>query len=561
MVLVLLVSACGPSGHRAEMDTEFENGSSVSEIEVNKQSTRNLTKLGQVWGYIKYYHPAVAAGEFNMDAELFRVLPQVLEARTDEAANEAILDWTGRFGSVREVKEEGDSLSFFLAPDFSWITTENLGKRLSAYLQKLQNAQRPDSGYYVAYDPDGSVRFLHERPYPAMDAPDAGYRLLALYRFWNMAEYFNPNLLASAKSWDTVLSGDIRMFVRSKPSIAYCLNALTLASQVNNTQTKVLQVDSILRVYLGDRTLPFHFRVVNDTLVVVGYRDREKAEKTGFSIGQGVLSAGRMSVYDGIGERSSYVSASNKMVTLDEITPLLFQTKNTVSLVEYYENGDTIRLERELPTYPMAELTATPEESPGRCYNWLAGGVAYLNLGRVTAAELPGVLDTLSMAKGLVLDLRTEVPAGLLEPLCDFLYPESRPFAQEVKPLPGKPGWFVRGAVKRAGGKNPKAYAGRVVVLVNPFTKGEAEYLLMALQQVPGVKTVGFVTAGAQGALSSFPMPGGLTVQMATTTVCYPNGKSTQHPGILPETLVEITASALSGGVDEILEKAVSQIQ
>lgn len=53
-------------------------------------------------------------------------------------------------------------------------------------------------------------------------------------------------------------------------------------------------------------------------------------------------------------------------------------------------------------------------------------------------------------------------------------------------------------------------YSGKVVILVDEVTQSSAEYTAMALRTVPGAKVVGSTTAGADGNVSEFALPGGL---------------------------------------------------
>ena len=57
------------------------------------QQDENLYKLGKVWGYVKYHHPAVVAGEVDWDQALFDALPPVLDATSGEEANQALAQW------------------------------------------------------------------------------------------------------------------------------------------------------------------------------------------------------------------------------------------------------------------------------------------------------------------------------------------------------------------------------------------------------------------------------------------------------------------------------------
>ena len=57
------------------------------------QQEENLYKLGKVWGYVKYHHPAVVSGEVDWDQALFDALPPVLDATSGEEANQALAQW------------------------------------------------------------------------------------------------------------------------------------------------------------------------------------------------------------------------------------------------------------------------------------------------------------------------------------------------------------------------------------------------------------------------------------------------------------------------------------
>lgn len=60
----------------------------------------NLVLLGKVWGFAKYHHPVVTAGQVNWDYELFHVLPKVLAAPDRGAATAAISEWLAKLDPI-----------------------------------------------------------------------------------------------------------------------------------------------------------------------------------------------------------------------------------------------------------------------------------------------------------------------------------------------------------------------------------------------------------------------------------------------------------------------------
>jgi hypothetical protein len=45
----------------------------------------------------------------------------------------------------------------------------------------------------------------NENPYPGMKFDDTGYRLLGLFRYWNIIEYYYPYKDVIGEDWDQVL--------------------------------------------------------------------------------------------------------------------------------------------------------------------------------------------------------------------------------------------------------------------------------------------------------------------------------------------------------------------
>ncbi|MGC3977421.1 MAG: hypothetical protein QM751_03845 [Paludibacteraceae bacterium] len=65
----------------AQKDKEFDNGSNIHFPVIDKIWLSNLELLGRIWGFIKYHHPEIAKGNYNWDYELFRILPDYLNAK------------------------------------------------------------------------------------------------------------------------------------------------------------------------------------------------------------------------------------------------------------------------------------------------------------------------------------------------------------------------------------------------------------------------------------------------------------------------------------------------
>jgi C-terminal processing protease CtpA/Prc len=103
-------------------------------------------------------------------------------------------------------------------------------------------------------------------------------------------------------------------------------------------------------------------------------------------------------------------------------------------------------------------------------------------------------------------------------------------------------------------------YAGKIVILVDEVSQSQAEYTTMALRTAPGAVVVGSMTAGADGNVSNFALPGGLRTMISGIGVFYPDGKPTQRVGIVSDVEAKPTLEGIREGRDEVLEIGIRQI-
>lgn len=101
IVLVIILLAL-VNGTKRSLDKEFDSGSNIKIENLDTNQIENLKKLCKVWGVIKYYHPDVVSGKINWDYELFRVMPEIVDAKNSEEANKILYQWIDKLGDVEE---------------------------------------------------------------------------------------------------------------------------------------------------------------------------------------------------------------------------------------------------------------------------------------------------------------------------------------------------------------------------------------------------------------------------------------------------------------------------
>ena len=87
-----------------------------------------------------------------------------------------------------------------------------------------------------------------------------------------------------------------------------------------------------------------------------------------------------------------------------------------------------------------------------------------------------------------------------------------------------------------------------------------AEYVAMAFKTKPNTIFIGSTTAGADGDVSIFVLPGDVKIMITGTGIYYPDGSETQQLGILPDFVVKPTINGIKEGKDELLNAAIEKI-
>ena len=194
-----------------DLDHEFDAGSGIVISKLTPTQIENLAMLGKVWGFLKYHHPAVTTGTRHWDYDLFRVLPAVLAARDRDAGSIVLRDWIARLGPLPAcdpcltLRDE----NLHLRPGLAWIESDTaVGRELAGLLRTVHREPLGRQAVLrVAGRRASAIRDSSNEPaYAALRFPDAGYQLLALYRFWNIIEYWFPYRDQLDGDWDRVLA-------------------------------------------------------------------------------------------------------------------------------------------------------------------------------------------------------------------------------------------------------------------------------------------------------------------------------------------------------------------
>ncbi len=540
----------------ADKDSEFNNGSNITIPELNDTNLANLELLGRIWGFIKYYHPEIATGNINWDYELFRVLPNYLNVKNNTERDAVILRWIEGLDDILPCKTCNTiNKKAFITPDLAWLNQSGLSKDLSSKLNYIKNNRFQGNHYYVKPAPGvGNPIFKNEKSYANIPETDQGFKLLAVYRYWNMIQYFFPYKNETDQDWNTVLAEMITKIMKTDSDIDHHLALLEMVVKIDDSHGWF--TTRKLRKYFGFNTLPFQFKIIDDKVVVTELKNEELTAAEDIKIGDAIETINGTPVAKLLKDNSKYIYASNPSVKKRNAKSLIFKGDEDSVNITFERDGQVSSKTIKKYTYDALKSNL-PDK---KIWDILDGNIGYVNMGILTVEQVKETMEALKNTKGIVFDIRN-YPKGTMYEVAKYLHTESVEFVKFTKPDYSYPGTFVWvNSYSCGGGKLKNQYKGKVVILVNETTQSHAEFTTMALQTAKDAVIIGSQTSGADGNVSTVPIVGGHSSSITGIGIYYPDGKETQRIGIVPDIKVLPTIKGIRAGIDEPLEKAIEVI-
>lgn len=545
-----------------ELDKEFDKGSKISIDLSQKNQIENLTLLGRIWGFLKYYHPEVGKGNFNWDYELFRILPDYQKAKSNTDRDKILSNWIDNLGTVKICKKcKPLDENAVLKPNLSWITDGNLSKDLSGKLQFITQNRHQGNHYYIDMVRGvGNPEFKNENPYANMPYPDDGFRLLSVYKYWNMINYFFPYKHIMDKDWNESLKENIPPFINAKNELEYELAALKMIADIKDTHANLWGGKDKINEILGDNYPNFHVSFIENKLVIDNFYNEDNA-KNGLKIGDIITRINGKKVEDIVRDNHDFYPASNQPTRLRDFSFNLLRTTSDSISIEIENNGN--KLIKAIPVYNKKDIAGfykwyTKDENISS-FKLLKNNIGYVSLKNIKNKDVDKIKKEFKDTKGIIIDIRNYPSAFTPFTLGSFFTSSKTPFVKFTTGNIDYPGEFTFGDNLYIPSKR-KTYQGKVIVLVNEISQSAAEYTAMAFRAGDNVSIIGSTTAGADGNVSTIYLPGGLRTMISGIGVYYPDGTPTQRVGIVPDIEVKPTIKGLIEGRDELIEKAIEII-
>lgn len=557
------------SAFPALQDTSFDNGSQITLATFNNSSIEDLALLGRVWGFLKYHHPKVGSGDINWDYELFRFLPEYTKTTTAIQRDNLLLTWINKLGDVAAcsscVATRQDAK---LKPNLTWLQDYQLSEALADKITFIYNNRIQGKHFYLDATRSGSPIFENEASYSSMKLPDAGYRLLTIFRYWNMIEYYFPYKQLTAKPWNNVLTEYISRFIHAQNKWDFEQALLGVIGEVQDTHAGLWSSREKFAEMLGLNFPPVVTHFVENKLVVTDFYTESKEENpkmsaaVGLNIGDVITHINGKAVEEMVKQRLAFYPASNMAAKLRNLAPDLLRSNEKTIEITFVRGSKPSN--KTLTLYHPKDIHyfffSGRAESTAPSHQLLENNIGYITLQTIKKDDPAKIMQKFAKTKGIIIDIRN-YPANFVPySLGTYFVKEKTPFVKLTAPNYQNPGEFnMKPPLDIPAIEN--RYQGKVVVLVNEKTQSQAEFTTMALQAGENTQVLGSTTAGADGNVSSIPLPGGVFTSISGLGVYYPDGSETQQVGVSIDVEVKPTIAGIRAGRDELLEAAIELIK
>jgi hypothetical protein len=378
------------------------------------------------------------------------------------------------------------------------------------------------------------------------------YRLLGLFRYWNIINYFAPYKNLLDRDWDDVLREMIFKINNCTDEISYHRTILELAANINDAHAKTLST-VISRDIKGNYYLPLKLKYIDGSTVI---------SEVGIEIFD--LKPGDI-IKKINGVPIEELRKSLRLIT-NGSNPASLERNVNADLISFTDSSDLIELEIEnekgflqvlLPLMNFSDYqnSFNKNEPAWTIKNKDDKKFGIINMGLLTVDQIPTMFSESWDTDALIFDIRN-YPNLTMWSMINYLFPSTIMVARVIVPdftYPGTLYWTLNVV---GTGDFSKNYTNRIYILFNEDTQSRAEYTVMALEQHPMAVKIGSQTAGADGGVSIMYLPVEITAWFTGGGIFYPDYTPTQRIGIIPHINVIPTIQGIREGKDEVLEAA-----
>ncbi|HSB10439.1 MAG TPA: S41 family peptidase [Blastocatellia bacterium] len=406
-----------------------------------------------------------------------------------------------------------------------------------------------------------------ERSYSEMAYPAVEYRLLAAFRIWTVINYFFPYKDLMGESWNEVLKQFIPRFEAAGNAQEYALTVAEMVTHVHDSHAFV--VGPALLDYFGIAPPPVQARMIEGVPVVTGLLDEAAAKESGIEVGDVILKVDGEEAQTRIERLSRYIAASTPQSLMYNVMGrFLSGADNSTAVLTV---RDRLGRVREISSLRKRQyVSRMRSQRHGEILMLLPGNIGYADLDRLPVTMVDQMFEMFKDTKAIVFDMRgyPNGTAWAIAPrLTEKISVEAARFQRPVLMSPEGEAVSLKAFttsetfVQTTPITDKWRYKGKTVMLIDERAISQSEHTGLFFESANGTKFIGSHTAGANGDVTNFSVPGGIRIGFTGQSVRHADGRQLQRIGLVPDIEVKPTIAGIRAGKDEVLEKAIEFIE
>lgn len=475
------------------------------------------------------------------------------EGNASAAGESARYNLGGRFtASVR--------LDELLMPDGTGIPPPTLrtalGQGLSEALRIARDARfQPTQGERLPATPVWRTERWNTQQYPSVEE-----RVLAAYEVWGVFEYFFAYRNLMDGDWYVTLKEFLPRFQIAKDAREYFL---ALAEMTARTGDSHVNVNSAIQGEIfGDAIPGLTVRKFAKKWIVTAVAPNS----TGIEAGDVLLTVDGKPIAEREREIARYTAASTPQSLNNRIANRLLAGAEGSKAEVTVEKSSGTNI-----TAGFFRSRSNRQWSPrkGDAIRMLTGNIGYVDLTRISVAEVDAMFDRFRGTKAIVFDMRG-YPRGTAWSIAPRLTETTSPPAATFRrPLRLAPSIDIGDSIGARGEQSFRQtipptdkwrYKQPTVMLIDERAISQSEHSGLFYRAANRTKFIGTPTTGANGDVTAFSVPGGIRISFSGHDVRHVDDTQLQRVGLKPDILVEPTPEGLRAGRDEVLDRAIEYI-
>ncbi len=392
-----------------------------------------------------------------------------------------------------------------------------------------------------------------ESPYAEMTYPSEEYRLLSLFRFWNVINFFFPYKHLLDRPWEETLEEFIPRLRDARDELNYTLQVMELVTNIRDTHG--FSSSPVFRKYIGTHVPPLEVKWIQGQTVVTRVLNDAGGTPPEIRVGDVVLAVDGEDIAARRERLSRTFAASTPQALRWRVhQSLLNGEEKSQARIKFKNAGGEIK---EIFLTRTANFVRRERTTP--VFSVLPEGFGYMDLARLTVPDVDKAFEAVKNTPAVIMDMRG-YPKGTAWAIGPRLADKKLAVAQFRRPEPH--GVFIDWPSQCAFDQTTEPdgqwrYKGKIVVLINEEAISQAEHTCLFLEAAAGATFIGSPTNGANGDVTTTVLPGAITVNFTGHDVRHADGRQLQRVGIQPHVRVEPTVEGIRAGRDEVLAKAI----